>query len=696
MNSLKPPDNLDFVNSFTAWPEWLRRFNRYRSASGLDMQPPERQINTLIYIMGEEAEKIETQITVRPPRAAAGDIAEEDEAATRYDRTVECFRNYFNPRSNHLHHAVLFGSQVQQSGETSELFICTLHDMASKCEWEDRHRSEMLKMRLLVSMQDKSLSRELQLDPDVTLDTIKQKIRAKEIIMNNQKAEIDGAVASSSNHVAVAAINKDGRRPRYSAGNQSSVTSSNFAAKSNPSNNFIRECKFCGGSHAKGRCWAYGKSCRKCQWVGHFARKCPSIIHAVSQVAQEYEEDDQIFSVANIENNVDSIGHSKVSNLNKWIIDISICGHSLQAKVDTGAEVSVMTKRVFLSLGFDKVRKSQASLSGFVGHRMNVIGRRRLTIVLHDGRKVSTMFYINDGESDMVTLIGMPAIRERGLISEISEVKMPNSKSSLEVVAELSKVFQGLGKLKQEVNLELKISAVARAAAPRKVLRGVRDKLKKELTKLETQRVIARDTESSQWLNPIVIVNKPSRDIRICLDPQYSNTQLVRSHCHELSAEGLHISKSKVEAVIQMVTPEDKKAVERFLGFINYLAKFVPQISEHTHSLRQVCRKGSEFFWEEPQAEAFAKIKQLIQQAPVLAYFEESRPVVLSADSSSHSIGAVLTQDGRSVEFAAKSLTECQQRYSQIEKEFLALMFACKRFKYYCWGRGKVTVETDQ
>ena len=143
-----------------------------------------------------------------------------------------------------------------------------------------------------------------------------------------------------------------------------------------------------------------------------------------------------------------------------------------------------------------------------------------------------------------------------------------------------------------------------------------------------------------------------------------------------------------------MVTPEDKKAVEGFLGFINYLAKFVPQIPEHTHSLRQVCKKGSDFFWEEPQAEAFAKIKQLIQQAPVLAYFEESRPVVLSVDSTSHSIGAVLTQDGHPVEFAAKSFTECQQWYSQIE-EFLALMFACKRFKYYCCSRDKVTVEMD-
>ena len=69
--------------------------------------------------------------------------------------------------------------------------------------------------------------------------------------------------------------------------------------------------------------------------------------------------------------------------------------------------------------------------------------------------------------------------------------------------------------------------------------------------------------------------------------------------------------------------------------------------------------------------------------------------MTLSADASAHSLGAVILQEGKPIEFAAKSLTECQQRYSQIEKELLVIVFAVKRFKYYCYGNDLVTVETD-
>ena len=72
------------------------------------------------------------------------------------------------------------------------------------------------------------------------------------------------------------------------------------------------------------------------------------------------------------------------------------------------------------------------------------------------------------------------------------------------------------------------------------------------------------------------------------------------------------------------------------------------------------------------------------RHTPTLAFFDKSKPVTLSADSSSHSIGAVVLQEGRPVEFAAKSMTPCQQNYSQMEKELLATVFACKRYKYYC------------
>ena len=93
--------------------------------------------------------------------------------------------------------------------------------------------------------------------------------------------------------------------------------------------------------------------------------------------------------------------------------------------------------------------------------------------------------------------------------------------------------------------------------------------------------------------------------------------------------------------------------------------------------------------------EAFDRIKELIAAAPTLTLFEPGVEVTLTADSSSHIIGAVALQNGRPLEFTAKSITECQQRYSQIEKELLATLFACKKFKYYTLGQARLVVETD-
>ena len=61
--NVKPPKSLDFANTGTAWPEWLERFHRYRSFVGLEDKPQRRQVDTLIYEMGDQAEAIYKQIT---------------------------------------------------------------------------------------------------------------------------------------------------------------------------------------------------------------------------------------------------------------------------------------------------------------------------------------------------------------------------------------------------------------------------------------------------------------------------------------------------------------------------------------------------------------------------------------------------------------------------------------------------------
>ena len=106
-----------------------------------------------------------------------------------------------------------------------------------------------------------------------------------------------------------------------------------------------------------------------------------------------------------------------------------------------------------------------------------------------------------------------------------------------------------------------------------------------------------------------------------------------------------------------MTTPQTKENVQRFIGFATYLSKFCPKLSEETKPLREVLRKNTHFSWEEPQQEAFRKVKELVNQAPVLNLFDPGKDITLTVDASSTSLGAALLQDGSPVEYAAKALT---------------------------------------
>jgi chromatin segregation and condensation protein Rec8/ScpA/Scc1 (kleisin family) len=188
MAKLTAPSPLDFSNAQEAWNDWSKRFQRYRLASGLDEKSAQKQVDTLIYIMGEEAEKVYTQLSITAP------TNEEAKANPNilYERTVQAFTDYFQPTSNELHYSILLSNFEQKKHQSNEQFIRELYELVSKCGFRNQQEQTMIKMRLLAGMKDKALSRELQLDSNVTVETIKNKMRAKETILRNQRVEIDG------------------------------------------------------------------------------------------------------------------------------------------------------------------------------------------------------------------------------------------------------------------------------------------------------------------------------------------------------------------------------------------------------------------------------------------------------------------------------------------------------------------------
>ena len=163
---------------------------------------------------------------------------------------------------------------------------------------------------------------------------------------------------------------------------------------------------------------------------------------------------------------------------------------------------------------------------------------------------------------------------------------------------------------------------------------------------------------------------------------------------HLLTSEGLKPDPSKVAAVRAMPTPKKKDDVKRFLGFVTYLAKFIPNLSELDAPLRELLKTNALFDWQPAQEEAFLKLKNQCCSQPVLKYFDVNKPVEIQCDASQHGLGAVLIQDDQPIAYSSCSLTDVEGRYAQIEKEMLSIVHACKKFHPYIFGK-EVTVYND-
>ena len=163
---------------------------------------------------------------------------------------------------------------------------------------------------------------------------------------------------------------------------------------------------------------------------------------------------------------------------------------------------------------------------------------------------------------------------------------------------------------------------------------------------------------------------------------------------HRLTKEGLKPDPAKVKAILSMKKPDDVAAVQRLMGMVKYLSKFLGDLSQICEPIRCLTHKDVPRFWTKEQDLAFEKIKEAVTFAPVLKYFDSSKPTEGSGDASSHGIGFVLTQEDHPVTYASRALTQAEQRYSQIEKELLAQVFGLEHNHQYVYGR-RVILYTD-
>ncbi|PAA78339.1 hypothetical protein BOX15_Mlig022181g5, partial [Macrostomum lignano] len=167
-----------------------------------------------------------------------------------------------------------------------------------------------------------------------------------------------------------------------------------------------------------------------------------------------------------------------------------------------------------------------------------------------------------------------------------------------------------------------------------------------------------------------------------------------------LSAVGIHPSTEKVAAINSFKRPTNATEVRSFLGLVTFVARFISNLSDRARPLRELTRQAAEWTWGEQQEAAFKDIKQTIASSEALAFFNSKLPTQLIVDASPTGVGAILAQvqpDGstRPVAYASRSLSPTEQRYSQTEREALAVKYGGLKFHHYLSGGGNFKVITD-
>jgi hypothetical protein len=166
------------------------------------------------------------------------------------------------------------------------------------------------------------------------------------------------------------------------------------------------------------------------------------------------------------------------------------------------------------------------------------------------------------------------------------------------------------------------------------------------------------------------------------------------------SKDGVSLKENKVEALMNAKKPENKKEIHSFLGLGTYCSRFIHRYSDDASVLWGLTARNKQFNWNDEHEKAFNNIRNGIRKK-CLAYYQKDWNTELHVDASPFGIAAVLVQvnprdsdDKRIIAFASRCLSDIEKKYSQCEKEALAIVWACERFHLYLYGC-KFKIYTD-
>ena len=402
-----PPEKFSFKPE--DWTRWIRRFERFRKATGLDQKSGESQVNTLVYSMGEAADDI---------MISFGLTADD---AKQYEQVKNRFESHFIVKRNIIFERAKFNLRSQQEGESVETFITDLHCLAEHCEFGVL-KDELIRDRIVVGLKDKKLSEKLQLDSKLTLEKAVTQARQSETVKKQQDI-LQGTQPDPPSANVDQILKKRGKGGKGKDQKDKPPKNSKLAGKTPET-----KCTRClGKPHSKQECPAKDSKCNKCFKKGHWAKACKS------QLKKKVEE---VYSCPEVElegefflgqlTKVDMVeGNSKES----WKAEVKLNEHAVKFKVDTGADVTVIPPNIYHSLvPKPSLSKCDKMLMGPCKHKLCCLGSFIAKLCVDDKVVRELIYVVKDLERP---LLGRDAAEKLKLVNRVDTVSSDDYKTKM-------------------------------------------------------------------------------------------------------------------------------------------------------------------------------------------------------------------------------------------------------------------------
>lgn len=212
--------------------------------------------------------------------------------------------------------------------------------------------------------------------------------------------------------------------------------------------------------------------------------------------------------------------------------------------------------------------------------------------------------------------------------------------------------------------------------------------------------IIVFSTSLTQHIDNLskIFATLEKHNLKIQLDKSEFLQREVAFLGHVVTSEGVKPNPDKIATIRNWPIPQNEKELRGFLGILGYYRKFIRDFAKIAKPLTNCLRKGETITHSKEFVAAFERCKQILSGSDILQYPDLSKPFLLTTDASNFAIGAVLSQgpvgSDKPIAFASRTLNKSEEKYSAIEKELLAVVWACKYFRPYLYGR-KFVLYTD-